>query len=130
MKFGTLVKQSQLFNCDYFHENWCLIFDFMGFWIWKMYVVALTFVKFELLSLIYTWICYVDQGTFVLNLSKIDWSVQIFLDFEFFENFFKCLTQTNFNLLSWNFVRECTNTEWYDTKFYENQKRPLNFRRF
>ena len=30
-----------------------------------------------------------DQGTLVLNLAKIDWSVQDFSDFEFFENFFK-----------------------------------------
>ena len=32
MKFGTPVKQSQPFNRDYFHDNWCPIFDFMGFW--------------------------------------------------------------------------------------------------
>ena len=49
MKFGTLVKQSQHFNRHYFHDNWCLICDFMEFWIfWKKDVVALTFVKFEL----------------------------------------------------------------------------------
>ena len=29
---------------------------------------------------------------------------------EFSQN---CLTQANFELSSWNFVRECTNTEWY-----------------
>ena len=28
---------------------------------------------------------YIDQGTLILNLAKIDWSVQIFWDFEFFE---------------------------------------------
>ena len=28
---------------------------------------------------------------------------------EFFQN---CLTQANFDLSSWNFVRKCTNTEW------------------
>ena len=78
MKFGTPVKQLQPFNYDYFHDNWCPICDFMGFWIfWKMSVVALTFVL------------YTDQGTLVLNLAKIDWSVQIFSDFEFFENFLK-----------------------------------------
>ena len=51
MKFGTLVKQSQYFNRDYFHDNWCPICDFMEFWtFWKKDVVALTFVKFELSS--------------------------------------------------------------------------------
>ena len=51
MKFGTPVKQSQPFNRDYFHDNWCPICDFMEFWIiWKKDVVALTFVKFELSS--------------------------------------------------------------------------------
>ena len=32
MKFGTPVKQSQPFDRGYFHENWCPICDFMGFW--------------------------------------------------------------------------------------------------
>ena len=32
---------------------------------------------------------YIDQETLVLNLAKIDWGVQIFSDFEFFENFLK-----------------------------------------
>ena len=51
MKFGTLVKQSQPFIRDYFHDNWCPICDFMEFWIfWKKDVVALTFVKLELSS--------------------------------------------------------------------------------
>ena len=51
MKFSTLEKQSQHFNRDYFHENWCPICDFMEFWIfWKKDVVAQTFVKFELSS--------------------------------------------------------------------------------
>ena len=30
---------------------------------------------------------YIDQGNLVLNLAKIDRSVQIFSDFEFFKNF-------------------------------------------
>ena len=34
-------------------------------------------------------IYYIYQGTLVLNFSKIDWSVQILSDVEFFENFFK-----------------------------------------
>ena len=62
----------------------------MEFWIfWKKDVVALTFVKFELSSENYTQIYNIHQGTLVLNLAKIDWSIQIFSDFEFFENFFK-----------------------------------------
>ena len=62
----------------------------MEFWIfWKKDVVALTFVKLELSSLNYTQIYYIHQGTLVLNLAKIDWSIQIFSDFELFENFFK-----------------------------------------
>ena len=90
MKFGTPVKQSQLFNRDYFHDNLCPISDFMGFWIfWKKDLVALTFVKFELSSSNYTQIYNIHQGNLVLNLAKINQSVQIFSDFEFFENFFK-----------------------------------------
>ena len=73
MIFGTPVKQSQPFDRDYFHGNLCPICDYMGFYIfWKMGVVALTFVKFELSSLTYTQIYYIDQGTLVLNLAKID----------------------------------------------------------
>ena len=54
-------------------------------------VVALTYVKFELSSWNYTKIYYIAQGTLVLNLAKIDGSVQIFSDFEFFENFLKII---------------------------------------
>ena len=51
MKFGTLVKQSQHFNRDYFHDNWCPICDFMEIWFfWKKDEVALTFIKFKLSS--------------------------------------------------------------------------------
>ena len=83
MKFDTPVKQSQPFNRDYFQDNWCPICDFIGFWIfWKKDVVALT-----LLHKNYTQIYYIHQGTLGLNLAKIDWSVQIFPDFDFFENF-------------------------------------------
>ena len=90
MKFGTLVKQSQHFNRDYFHDNWYPICDFMEYWIfWKKDALALTFVKVELPSLNYTQIYYIHQETSVLNLAEIDWSVQIFSDFEFFESFFK-----------------------------------------
>ena len=41
-----------------------------------------------------------------MNLAKIDWSVQIFSDFEFFQN---CVTQADFDLSNWNFVGKCTN---------------------
>ena len=92
MKFGTPVKQSQPFNRDYFHEDCCPICDFVGFWIfWRMDVVALTVVKLELSSQNNTQIYYIVQETLVLNLAKIDWSVQFFSDFEFFENFLKII---------------------------------------
>ena len=111
-KFGTPVKQSQPFNRDYFHDNWCPICDFIRYWIfWKSVVVTLTFVKLELTSWKYTQISYIDQGTLVLNLAKIDWSVQIFFRFWIFWEFCQnCLTPANFDLSS--FVRKCINTEW------------------
>ena len=40
---------------------------------------------------LYTNTNYINQGTLVLNFPKIDWSVQIFLDFEFFEIFLKII---------------------------------------
>ena len=46
---------------------------------------------------------------------------------EFSQN---CLTQANFDLSSWNFVRKCTHNErCLPTKFCENQSRLLNFKR-
>ena len=48
-------------------------------------------VKFELSSQNYTQLYYIDQGILALNLAKIDWSVQISSDFEFFENFLKII---------------------------------------
>ena len=64
---------SEHFNRDYFQDNWCPICDFMGFWIfWKKDAVTLTFVKFELSSLNYAQIYYIDQETLVLNLPQID----------------------------------------------------------
>ena len=33
--------------------------------------------------------------------------------FRFWEFFQNCVTQANFDLSSWNFVRKCTNTEWF-----------------
>ena len=90
MKFGTLVKQSQHFNRDCFHDIWWPICDFMEFWIfWKKDVVALTSVKFELSSLNYTQIYYIHREYLVSNLAKVDWSIQIFSDFEFLQKFSK-----------------------------------------
>ena len=57
----------------------------------KKDVVALAYVKFERSSENYTQIYYIDQKTLVLNLAIIDWSVQIFSDFEFFESFLKTI---------------------------------------
>ena len=54
-----------------------------------MSVVALTFVKFELSSLNYTQILYIEHEPSVLNLAKIDWSVKISWNFEFLENIIK-----------------------------------------
>ena len=93
IKFSTPVKQSQPFNRDYFHDNWCRICGFVGFWIfWKKDVVVLTFVKFELSSYNYTQIYYIDQGTLVLNSATIHSSVQIFSDFQFFKNFLQIVS--------------------------------------
>ena len=87
LKFGTAVKQSRPFYRDDFHDNWFSIWNFMGFWIfWKISHLALTFVELELSSWNCTPIWYVDQGALVLNLAKIDQSVQIFWYFWFFEN--------------------------------------------
>ena len=47
------------------------------------------FGKIRTIVLKYTQIYDIHQGTLVLNLAKIDWSIQIFSDFEFFDNFFK-----------------------------------------
>ena len=64
-----------------------------------------------------------DQGPLVLNLAKIDWSVQIFwkfsldcvtcVNFQLLSSKFKaldCVTCVNFQLLSSKFVYECTNS--------------------
>ena len=46
------MEKSQPFNRDYFHDNWCLICDFMGCWIfWQKVMVALTFQKIRAIVL-------------------------------------------------------------------------------
>ena len=45
--------------------------------------------KDELFDFLITQIYYIDHGTLVLNLVKIDSSVQIVSDIKFFENFLK-----------------------------------------
>ena len=117
MKLSTLVKQSQPFNRDYFHDNWWPICDFMGFWIfWQKDVVALTSVKFELSSYIvlklHTNILYPSRNfgiEFGQNRLKRSNFFRFWIFWEFFQNY---LTQANFDLSSWNFVGKCTNTEW------------------
>ena len=82
--WGSYVYVKKMKLCE------AMFRDFIGFWIfWKKNVVALTFVKFELSFSNCTQIYYIHQGTLVLDLAEINWSVQIFSDFEFFEKFLK-----------------------------------------
>ena len=37
---------------------------------------------------------------------------KFFLIFNFWKFFQNCISQANFDLSSWNYVRKCTNTEW------------------
>ena len=107
MKFGFLVKQSQHFNRDYFHDNWCPICDFMEFWIfWKKDVVYY--------GIYYgRGIYYIHQGNFGIEFGQNRLKHSNFFRFWiFWELFQSFLTQANFDLASWNFVHKCTNTEW------------------
>ena len=52
------------------NTRFVILWDFEFFE--KKDVIALTFVKFELSSLNYTRIYYIDEGTFVLNFAEID----------------------------------------------------------
>ena len=113
MKFGTPVKQSQPFNRDYFHDNWCRICDFMGFWIfWKKGRGSSNFRKI--------WAIFLKPHTNILYRSR-NFGIEFgpnplkrsnFFRFWIFWEFSNCLTQANFDLSSWNFVRECTYTNW------------------
>ena len=70
----------------------------------------------------------IHQGTLVLNLAKIDWRIQIFSDFEFFENFFKIVELRQISIYRAEIL--CVNALIliFDIKFYKNRWRPLNFR--
>ena len=50
MKFGTPVRQSQPFNRDYFHDNWCPICDFMGFWICNCRILIIRITALRIIS--------------------------------------------------------------------------------
>ena len=102
------MKQSQPFNRDYFHNNWCPMCDFMAFLIfWKKGRGSSNFRKIRA-TILKLHTTYIDQGTLVLNLVK-----NFFRFWIFWESSQNYLTQTNFDLSSWNFVHKCTNTEWY-----------------
>ena len=105
MKFGTPVKQSQPFNRDYFHDNWCTICDFMRFWFDFRRIRAFVLK-------LHTNILYRSRNfgiEFGQNRLKRSNFFRFWIFWEFFHN---CLTQANFNLSSWNFVGKCTNTKW------------------
>ena len=114
IKFGTPVKKSQPFNRDYFHDNWCPICDFMGFWVfWKKRRGRSNFRKIRAIVLkLHTNILHLSRNSsieFGQNRSKRT----NFFNFWIFRKFFQnCLTQANFALSSWNFVGKCTNTGW------------------
>ena len=101
------------FNRDDFHANWCPNENFMGFWIfWKMSVVALTFVDLSYRPKIAH-----KYKTSIKDLWYWIWpkSIEAFKFFEilvFWEFSLNCVTCANFELLSWKFVYECTNTNW------------------
>ena len=114
IKFSTPVKQSQPFNHDYFHDNWCLICDFMGFWFfWKKGRGSSNFCKIRAIVLkLHTTILYRSRNfgiEFGQNRLKRSNFFKFWIFWEFSQN---CLTQANFVLSSWNFVRKCANTEW------------------
>ena len=114
MKFGTLVKQSQHFNRDYFHEIWCPICDFIEFWIFlKKGRGNSNFRKIRAIVLkLHTNILHPSRSfgiEFGQNRLKHLNFFRFWIFWEFFQN---CLTQANCDLSSWNFVRKCTNTEW------------------
>ena len=103
MKFGTPVKQSQPFNRDYFHDNWCPICYFMEFWIcWKKDVVT-NFGKIRAIVLkLHTNILHQSRNfviEFCQNRLKRSNFFRFWIFWEFFQN---CLTQANFDLSSWN----------------------------
>ena len=115
MKFGTLVKQSQHFNRDCFHDNWCPICDsrygILNFL--KKGRGSSNFRKIRAIVLkLHTNILHSSTNfgiEFGRNRLKHSNFFRFWIFWEFFQN---CLTQPNFDLSSWNFVRKYTNTEW------------------
>ena len=131
MKFGTQVKQSQPFNRDYFHDNWCPICDFMAFWIFlKKGRGSSNFCKIRAVVLkLHTNILHPSRNfgiEFGQNRLKRSNYFRFWIFWEFFQN---CLTQANFDLSSWNFVRKCINTEWCLILNFVKIGGDLNFRR-
>ena len=114
MKFGTPVKQSQPFNHDYSHDNWCPICDLMGFWIfWKKGRGSSNLRKIRAIVLkIHTNILYRSRNFgFEFGQNRLQRSsfFRFWIFWEFSHNY---LTQPNLNLSSWNFARKCTNIVW------------------
>ena len=114
-------KQSQPFNRDYFHDNWCPICDFMGLWIFlkkgrgnsnfrKVRVIVLKLhtniwhPSIDVIRSLRTFGIEFGQN----RLKRLNF-FRFWIFWEFFQN---CLTQANCDLSSWNFLRKCTNTEW------------------
>ena len=114
MKFGRPVKQSQPFDRDYFHENWCPICGFTGFSIfWKNGSGSSNFRKIRAIVLkVHTNIWHPSRN-FGIEFGQNRLKRSNFFRFWIFREFFQnCLTKAIFDLSSWNFVRTCTNTEW------------------
>ena len=114
MKFGTPMNQSQPFNRNYFHEIWCSICDFMVFWIvLKNLRGNFNFCKIRTIVLkLHTNKLYRSRN-FGIGLGQNRLKRSNFFRFLIFWEFPQnCLTQANFNLSSWNFVRKYTNTGW------------------
>ena len=63
-----------------------------------------------------------------MNLTKIDWSIQIFSDFYFFENFLKIVYLRQISSYGAE-VLYVNALVMFDTKFCENRSIPLDFRR-
>ena len=113
MKFGTTVKQSQPFNRNYVHDNWCPICDFVIFNFLKKRRGSSNFRNIRVIVLkLHTNILYRSRNfgiKFGQNQLKRSNFFRFWIVWELSQN---CLTQANFDLSRWNFVRKCTNTEW------------------
>ena len=130
MKFGTPVKQSQPFNRDHFHD--------MTSDLW--FYGILNFLKkgrgssnsrkiWAIVLKLHTNISHQSRNfgiEFGQNQSKRSNFFRFWIFWEFVQN---CLTQANFDLSSWNFVRKCTNTKWSLIQNFVKIGGDLNFRR-